>query len=522
MVVMNNEDLDKLFREKINASSNGNNQNADWDVFSKLLSKSEGFENIDFDKDIVSKVANHKAKFDNKHWELLKQRLIKEERLRKKVFITTLLESVAVICLLFMFQKYDSSITQDLNNFADQYSNGTSQSSKEGKGSTKIQKVSLDDISTIYSHQAYAFQENENLENDQSNTDQVNEASADNNEFVENKEIKTLDPLQLNREIAQLNISNLVQKVENLFSQEPVKQISISIPIEEKTGSEKQVEEVAITAVERNTFITPLLESKKQEIAMALSNNPEVLNVSLPSSIKYKETESMHFIQPTLGFGQSIIKSSYDKIYNLKAYTTYATQVNLGVMYAFKKNNLELQSGLRYMNKEYNPQKISELYYDISNNPYRVSLEKIEYDIVEVPLHFKCYFKQSPKINFYAKMGASLNFTLLSHYVVDENLYTNYSRSARITTSDGEILNDNSRLSRKEFTPGLLQNGGSFSNNTFVTVAGEIGLERRINKNTFFVMNTEYAKYFIVEGIGPNEDKFNMLNLNIGLKYRLK
>jgi hypothetical protein len=176
------------------------------------------------------------------------------------------------------------------------------------------------------------------------------------------------------------------------------------------------------------------------------------------------------------------------------------------------------------MKREYNPQKVSEYYFDIFDNPYRISLDKISYNMIEVPLHFKVFIKQSPVVNFYAKMGASINLTLKSKYNLDENslAYSSFAKSSITSTFDGEIIDNKAKLSKKDFTPGILQKGGSFEDNTFITVGGELGMERRINKNTFFVLSTEYNQYFMIEGIGPNEDKFNMLNINLGIKYRLK
>jgi hypothetical protein len=510
---MNNDDLDKLFRDKL-SESRSTQSKADWQVFSKKLSQSEGFHDINFDKILKSKISNYNVPFDNKHWDLLKQRLTKEENLKRKIFVSTIIESAAIVILLFLFQQYDHSantkyVDTSINDFA----------SEDKKSMSDLLET---DLSSIYSHRSFEFQTSKkSTQNDEELIDIESQ-------IIPEVSIISLPP---KKELQLFSVESLAKDVNGLASK------SIS---QDSTTSSAKIEKSDLTT---NSGMVPqknssLANNASKEIVenativkkRSVVNIPtlkdltfDIASVVLPSSIKYKETDASRYIIPVFGFGQGIIKSSYDKIYNLKAYTTYSSQLTTGAFYAYKKNGVEVLSGLRYTRKAYNPQKFSEVYYDNSNAPFRVSLEKINYDIVEIPLQFKTYLKQSPVVNFYAKVGTSLNLLLLSKYQVNEKelSYNTFSAKSIATTSDGEIISNNAKLSKKEFNPGLLQNGGVLSNNTFLTVTGELGLERRINMANHFVLGVEYAKYFMVEGIGPNNDKFNVINLNIGLKHKI-
>jgi hypothetical protein len=507
---MNNEDLDKLFRDKLSGTSSSDAK-SDWQVFSRKLSQSEGFQDIDFDKTLKSKVSNYSVPFNNKHWDLLKQRLIREENLKRKIFASTIIESAAVVILLFIFQQYDHNINI---NYLDPKIHDLEVADIQEKST-----LSKPDMSSIYSHEAFDFQS-------------INALVSDDEELIdiESQVIseKITVSLPSKKEVQIFSVESLAQVINELAeetsSSTPAIKESIKLESTIKTepnpesntsasSSTKEIVENATIVKKRSMVNIPTLKDLTFDIT----------SVVLPSSIKYKETDASRYIIPVFGFGQGIIKSSYDKVYNLKAYTTYSSQLTTGAFYAYKKNGVEVLSGLRYTRKAYNPQKISEVYYDNTNAPFRVSLEKINYDIIEIPLQFKTFLKQNPSVNFYAKAGASLNLLLSSKYQVDEKelSYNTFSAKSIATTSDGEIISNNAKLSKKEFNPGLLQHGGRIDNNTFLTITGELGLERRINMTNHLVLGIEYAKYFMIDGIGPNNDKFNVINLNIGLKHKI-
>ena len=95
--------------------------------------------------------------------------------------------------------------------------------------------------------------------------------------------------------------------------------------------------------------------------------------------------------------------------------------------------------------------------------------------------------------------------------------------SNTISITDGDEIEGKaarSKLKQKEFSPGIF-NGGSFSENYFMTASLEMGVERKLNKNLTLVLGAEYSKYYMIDGIGPNKEKLNNIALNLSMKHYL-
>ena len=222
---------------------------------------------------------------------------------------------------------------------------------------------------------------------------------------------------------------------------------------------------------------------------------------------------------PVLSAGIGITKSGFDPIYNLKSYSTYSSQFAGGVMFCFQKNDIETITGFRYTRRTHEPAAIVEKYGAFLTNYYDISLDKIGYDIVELPLGVKYHFKKGKKTSWYLKSGISANLTLANHYTITNKIsgYQPLTPNNVGYVSEKDNKSFSSRLSEKEFNPGLLQ-GGKLSENWFVTVSAELGLERKLNENHSLVMGAEFNKFYMIDGIGPNKDKLNGFAINVGLK----
>ncbi|MBK9688862.1 MAG: hypothetical protein IPO65_14345 [Saprospiraceae bacterium] len=188
-------------------------------------------------------------------------------------------------------------------------------------------------------------------------------------------------------------------------------------------------------------------------------------------------------------------------------------------MFCFQKNDIETITGFRYTRRTHEPAAIVEKYGAFLTNYYDISLDKIGYDIVELPLGVKYHFKKGKKTSWYLKSGISANLTLANHYTITNKLsgYQPLTPNNVGYVSEKDNKSFSSRLSEKEFNPGLLQ-GGKLSENWFVTVSAELGLERKLNENHSLVMGAEFNKFYMIDGIGPNKEKLNGFAINVGLK----
>ncbi len=454
---MNNKDFDKFFKDQLaNKQQEGNTP--DWDVFSEILKKSEGFENIDFDHSIKEKVSQHHTPYNESHWQLLKARLEKEEKLRKNIFSIKSLELIALLLVFLGWQSYQAS----LNKIPEIYA------AINGIGSVKHKKTAeTSPISNVFS-ESYAFSH------------------------------MAYQPQKAEVVVALMPTSTQ----QPLVSFDP----SHALP---------GIKDHALLNLKR-------LPGKNVSTATSVSH-PTMPALNLAAVMpEIKAAAARKYIMPVISAGVGITQSGFDPIYNLKSYSTYSSQFAGGLILGFQNDELETTTGIKYTRRTHQPAAIVETYGDFLNNYYEISLDKIGYDIVEIPVAAKYHFKKSGKTSWYAKAGVSGNFTLANHYKITNKpaSFQPLAPSNVGYSSDGDNKSTSSRLSEKEFNHGLLQ-GGKLSENWFLTVSGELGMEHKLNETHALVLGAEYSKFYWIDGIGPNKDKLNGFAINLGIKKYL-
>lgn len=467
---MKNKDFDKILKEKI--TTNNNNPQADWDVFAQLLRNAEGFEDLNFDKSIKDKVQGHKNNLNPNHWQILKERLEKEEKIRKRVFTWKSLELLALLFLFITYQTYEYQKFQNTP-FVFKFE-------EKIQSSKALQSLKSQVLQTIATSPATII---------------------------------------------------AINNVSELFDEQGAKE---NLNVVDNEGKN-------FKAIFRNDFSDiyknqRLIDSKTEEIGTITSNkvfslrekgfdvHPEL--VSYASLIKPINQEREKFISGTVSTGIGITKSSFDRVYNLKAYEAYDHQYSVGILIGKKKNNFEFSTGLKFTRRANEPARVVETYGDFLNNYFEISLNKITYNIAEVPLNFKYFFDNKGKTNYYVKAGVNANLSLHNTYTITnkpKNNLNNNALSSTISITDGDEIEGKaarSKLKQKEFSPGIF-NGGSFSENYFMTASLEMGVERKLNKNLTLVLGAEYSKYYMIDGIGPNKEKLNNIALNLSMKHYL-
>ena len=423
---MKHKDFDQWLKTRLETPSKQSG-GSDWDAFSEILKKSEGFESVDFDDSIRHKIKSHKADFNASHWSLLKLRLEKEERLKKNVFSTKALELILFFLIFLAFQTYQATRFQNLDVVVN--------SIEEPQNTHhKANKVNLAQLETfVHSHLAY----------------------------TKRPAVAVVDALP------GLPSSGTM----SLVSTKPTNQYS---DIFNKS---------ALASL-------PTLSSRLYNTELSKPGGLALVSKDL------EQNKTKKYIMPVLSAGIGITQSGFDPI--------------------------ETITGIKYTRRTHQPAAIVETYGDFLNNYYEISLDKIGYDIVEVPLGVKYQIKKGKKLSWYLKSGISANFTMANHYTITNKPagYQPLTPSNVGYVSEKDNKSFSSRLSEKEFNPGLLQ-GGKLSENWFVTVSAELGLERKLNESHSLVMGAEFNKFYMIDGIGPNKDKLNGFAINVGLKKLL-
>jgi uncharacterized DUF497 family protein len=495
---MSNKELEEILKEKLNQESGSHQEQPDWDVFSKILQNSEGFEKIGFDDDKVSEKLNkHTVAFSETHWQLLKERLIKEEQIRKKLFTVKSLEVIFLLLLLFTFQNYENTnyknsfkpsipIVNATHNAAPGFLPSTAPQSK--LLNTSIEKTG--DNAIILSRDLLAY----------ASSTKAYKSGEKYDVFVNHDAIKNSALDLVNPQNIPLGCKNniLLNDGSMLFY---------------KNQQHKIFNNISAIDVKKSSLIG------------------DKINIQLPSLILPVKPKTQIFLTASLSGGLGIAHSGFDPIYKIAGYQTYSSQFGAGLLYSVKNNKFEVQSGLRYTKKNYEPNQLVETYGDIFSGFRKISLDRISYDIVDIPLSLKYFIKEGKKTSFFVKAGANINFSLANNYLVSSGPSSEPASNfaSREAISDGAEIDKASRLSQKEFNPGLLQNVSgkkpgiftSLGNNSFITLSGELGLERKLSEKNALVFGVEYNKYYRIDGIGPNKDKLSALTLNLGVKHSL-
>ena len=446
---MKHKDFDQWVKTRLEAPADQNG-GSDWEAFSEILKKSEGFESIDFDDTIRQKVKSHTVGFNESHWTLLKKRLEKEERLRKNVFSSKALELIVFFLVFLAFQTFQATRFENLDVVVNTIEDSNNHLNKQ----TKTDLAHLETF--VHSHLAY--------------------------------------------------------------TQRPAVAVVEALP---GTPSSRSL---TLISSRPTPLYSDLLDKSALSSLPTLSVRLANTQLSKPANLLLtrnglEEVKTKKYIMPVLSACIGITQSGFDPIYNLKSYSTYSSQFAGGVMFSFQKNDIETITGIRYTRRTHEPAAIVEKYGAFLTNYYDISLDKIGYDIVELPLGVKYHIKNGEKTSWYLKTGISANFTLANHYTITNKLsgYQPLTPNNVGYVSEKDNKSFSSRLSEKEFNPGLLQ-GGKLSENWFVTLSAELGFERKLNENHSLVMGAEFNKFYMIDGIGPNKDKLNGFAINVGLK----
>jgi opacity protein-like surface antigen len=507
---MKNKDFDDILKHKISQNETSNT-NSDWDAFSKILKQSEGFENLDFDQVVEEKITDHKVPFNSSHWALLKSRLLKEEYLRNKILSIKSLETIVLLLFLLLFQQYNiDRLEKEISNeplVINQAFNTSSSSATSKTNSTSKIKAAFD---------------RRKAEITKNNT--VTNITSTKNKKIEVKEVeKQIDQVNAtpvaNQKYETLTAINLIHKnINSLY-----KSNSISNALNDIAN---KIDNKAINS-------SNILKSSPTKPVTSMNVNVENINqpfggtaeeVKLPF-VGNDVANVQKFITPTVFSGVGITKSPFDPIYNFKSYSTLSSQYGIGMLYSVKDKNLELQSGLRYTKRTHKPAAIVETYGNLLGNYSQISLNKISYDIIEIPLNLKYHFKENAKTRIYAQAGINTNISLKNSYEIIKKPVASSSLAksgAANFISDNTLVNNEreAKLSKKEFNKGFFQ-GGKIKDNFFLTLSAGVGMERQLSQKNALSLGIEYNKFYMIDGIGPNKDKLNGVAINFGLKHQI-
>lgn len=468
---MTNQKFDDIFKSKLSEHDNAP-QSPDWDQFSQILKKSDGFEDLDFDKEVSEKVKNHQIPYSENHWHLLKERLVREQAIRTKLYLAKLTEITAVVLLLFGALSYaglklDNKLEADPKMFAHLYD-------QKAETSSINQSVLNSETLSQISAGAEAYRNK-------------NQAASENINYAQESTIQI--PV----------LSNNTPLVVSKLAESNVKSLQLKMPLLNPGIS------------------TSNLDSKTEMLAAA---TPDINTLPIYKPELFASTITKAELKSFVGSGVSIIRSPYDEVYQNEAATLISRIDRAGIGYAIGTDKLKMTVGLEYSKMNYQPIQVIETYGSLRDGLKQTSLKSMAFQTARIPLGVKHDFlnkKDKRKISPYLSVNVGINGILTSDYDVEENVLPSDFRPVDTNTKRS---NNNSKLSTKEFTKGVLQ-GGDFVSNLFLDANMEAGIELKLFQNTRLNTGLSYSTFLASKGLGPNGDRHDNLTLNVGLTFSL-
>lgn len=179
----------------------------------------------------------------------------------------------------------------------------------------------------------------------------------------------------------------------------------------------------------------------------------------------------------------------------------------------WQKGRWGIITGLQYSSIRNDVVYNRDSYETIDGDIYRIDLNRQKYDVLSVPARLSYDLISRAKSRWSIAGGASTNFILRSEY---DKRKTLIARGSSVNNERNPIINS----THKDFVEGIEQ-GGNFTENMYMTASLGLMYQRNITKIMSLVCGITYDRYIQFDGLGPNDDKYDLVSTSIGIKVDL-
>jgi len=273
-----------------------------------------------------------------------------------------------------------------------------------------------------------------------------------------------------------------------------------------------------------------IVEDKPHLLASIETTSPSLLEISAPSNVLNKgiqlpgKTSILRFsmfgapdlleiITPEFSIGRDVYAES----------KSYSLSYSSGFTAGFNKGNWEVETGLVYHAKNYQPVPVLFFNGSVDQGLYGEGFKRIEFNMLGIPLNLKYSFLNKGNWRFYALGGVSAQMVLQSNYYVADQEGFESSSFHPTPVNQGE---NGSRFTGLDAlpVPGGLFEGGSLWDNTLLSANAAVGAERFVTSNWSIFAQPMYQRSILSlngEGLGPNKDRIHTYSIRMGLRVSL-
>jgi hypothetical protein len=496
---MKEDIFDNIIKDKLDGFTAIPKTDDVWSAFEssavRINQKNEATDTSNFDQIIKNSLQNVVPAYRAEHWQILKSQLKTIEDRKNTVFISKIMEFAAIFLIVFTFFHWSGWIDNSL---------------RKEKIADPMLFAHIEDAQSIKSNKTTSHTvvknkpvtKNIDIKSKNINQQATIVSTTPNNRLTDNNPISDLKRslvqenknssfTPINDQVIAENASSDVDPTSIISDLQKSEYIAITENFDQNKNKTVTVDEIGSLT----------LDSPASEFALAF-----------PMTISSQESKPEYALS-IYGSGDiNLINTPFDKLYSRASYNKEALNNSYGMSVSKKINKFEMELGLGYAHREYQPDIFREAFGLKENYYSEISLNKISFDIATIPLNFKYHFINQSSWGAYIMAGAALNLVMNADYEKAEKKILGRPAPER-------YLPDEARLSEKPFIDGLLA-GESFKDNYFASVVFGFGIQKKIYNNTSIYVQPSYQRQILSGdiGIGPNKDKIHTSSLQFGVK----
>lgn len=451
---------------------------------------------------------NIQPAYNHKHWEMMSARLDEEYAYRRKVFVTKLFEAAIVLLLVWTAFNYFPN--------------------KKSISAPIAAKPTQDFNSESSNNSA-----NQVLPEDQSSNFQstIPAVSAVESELSEENKVNKVPPLITNNSSLNFNdISTPVPPIsEGKITASPTLEHSNALLsfLENERNQRKSLPIGKTLAFDNDELLKEKLIIQISPLPSLVSSFIDINDLStdhyfsLAQIIKKKKLRTHEIFFSMYGSADLNFVNSDFYSDEKRAWDVYQTSMygyGGGFALGFQLKRFLIETGVSYNFISYRQREEASI-IGTFDRYVEEQWEDAELNMVHVPLNIQYSFLVKRKWKMYSLTGVSINMALQNNFNfqledADPDL-TPETLSRSLPVNESEIVNES--LLYK----GILE-GGGLKENSYLTANIGLGIERKFTYRWSLFLQPVYRHHFLIDGIGPNEDRIHSGSIRFGAKVKIR
>lgn len=463
-------------------------------------------EDIYLDAIAYEHLKNMQPAYNYEHWEMMSARLDEEYAYRRKVFVTKLFEAAIVLLLVWTAFNYfpNKKTTPDSRPIAQINSD---------QNKTNDLSTNLDAQSSLGNEFVASFEETIPSTNQVDQNEVVKNVKSEKpslivspNPINENGISDTPTPPISNNKISDSPFLNNVNSIALLKKREKTTSLPLEKTLElnkEEILKEKLIIQISPLPSLMNTFVK-MDGFKKDRYSLAQLIENKKLRTHEVFFSMYGSTD--------LNFVDSDFYNNNERAWDV--YQRYRYGYGGGFALGFQLKRFLIETGVSYNFISYQQREEANIIGSVARGFVEEQWDDAELNMVQVPLNIQYSFLVKKKWRMYSLTGVSINMALQNNF--------NFQLEDEERTLGRSISIDESEIANEALLYKGILEGGGFRENSYLTANLGFGVERKFTYRWSLFLQPIYRRHFLIDGIGPNEDRIHSSSVRFGAKVKLR